>query len=721
MSPRRRVRLIAVLALLVVPATLFADDNPFGRSPFDDPPAPTEQELRVMGGRRQVAVRRAAANMAESDVPAERLLGSLSVLVEGRRSLVDAALDRLVRDIDRRDPDAGTMGEWVSAAEAELETLETTNAAELREARALRANVLGGEAEWPWTSERKQWVTFLEAIERGFRERWPEAVVRERIAADLVRANLYREAYLAIVRVRRLDEIDFAIADDYVTEENLRVGEQFERLSLVVASLLESRVPFRERPLQRWEDSLVEVLGHEEVDADDVNGARWSLSRLTRERDDEPEARSLHRRELERRLCKRAFREQAPGLAGGFARMLGLDEDTVRTSFLAKSITVRGSRIPLGDVVRTLAEAVALPLWIEPGVLDDETPIDVDESGRWWDVARRALAKADHVAVFVDEAVIWIGPRAGEDAAVARIRQVIARSTALRGNVMAEPSATFFEETPADECLQFLGDLHDVPIIDLAESREPIDLMTEFVPLYAVLDQVCERADLTWIPFENVLVVVRKGEFAKVRKALDVHRDRLVALRALELDGERSSPPSETTEVQFVDIPLSEGMEFLNFLHETRIEGLSPELEDKPLNLIVDDIGLTTGLTLLTLKHDFAWYSDGIVTVYGTAEDVAAYAGLVKTRGERRKERGAMDALRQAVTLDESRSPSRDVLQRLGEWGDRRIRTDPKLALPETLTVALDEVPFDVVLDVLAVRLDAKWSLEGDDVVFSPR
>lgn len=186
-----------------------------------------------------------------------------------------------------------------------------------------------------------------------------------------------------------------------------------------------------------------------------------------------------------------------------------------------------------------------------------------------------------------------------------RIAELVRVSKALDKDAELE-----FHHTPFDVAIQFLSDIHKIPIeLDEdalrkagVETNKPVNLELKGFKLRSVLDLLAER--------DGMRVVV-KGAVVKIEPTPPpvVEGDALRRATAARIE----AALDKKTEIEFIDTPLSDAFDFLGDLHNIPIvfdeRGLSDLKIDKdqPINKTLSNVTLESALEILLEPLKLTW------------------------------------------------------------------------------------------------------------------
>lgn len=570
-----------------------------------------QREVQMLDFMRESIARR----LAEEDDPAAQLLGSLGLLDSEVAEFRVAAIRQLA---ELSPPEGESIAEWIERSERELWASDVDWGLRARAHRERYRILAGRELTWTWETRRAEKLAFLEAVQAARTDDDPATSLQsavEKADDGDARARLV-EAYLALLELRRPEVVDVELLRGYVSADGVTGLERLSRHLSAVTTL--HRVGAE--PDDRLERTLVATV---ERAGEDVAGWNLTLIQNTIRR-----FLRYGRPEVRREVMRIVVQEWPPHSGRGFLSFARGGNGSLLQTFLARPVEIDVEGTPLRVVVARLGQESALPLWIEPQVLEDESPVTVSAKGTWLSVARRVLADSDHELSIVGDEVVWIGPRKAREAAETRIRNAAARARGVRR--LSEPSEIEFVDLPIDEGLMFLSDLHDVSIVNLYATREilerPVTTTLRWSPMYVVLERVTSLAGLEWTTLgERLILVAPRERAADLRALRERHRELEVRIDQHQLEGRLPTGLRDATEAQFIDVPLEEGMKFFGDLHEAKVVPLGPEQDVAPLNLVISGVTLETALTLALSQHGLEWDFDDETIVYGTPERIAKF------------------------------------------------------------------------------------------------
>jgi hypothetical protein len=386
---------------------------------------------------------------------------------------------------------------------------------------------------------------------------------RELAAAHPDRADLCRQAYLAVAEVRAEGPLDAKFLEPLLLAEEISDGERLVRIALVLRAAIAAG--------HRADDEYRASLGRRLFEsAPEVADRLWPynykelavLAQIVPR--DEPE---WH--ELEAKLLESA----TPASYSYFAGKAGFSVTQRYQRFLAKPVEVGYAVIELKDVVADLADRVDLPLWIDAAALEETATVSLERRGRWLDVMTAVLEGTPYELVMLRDDLFWLGPRAARDGAAALLRESLARfpprgdagDSPLR-EVLLEPTRLEFIDTPLTDVVEYLEDLHGMRVDLLGERRYAVLTMrVRRVPLHLALQLIGEEIVADWCADGPVLTIGSPEEIKQYRRMLEDYR-----LKLARLAGRRdplAEKLAENTELEFVRTRLSDVLAHLDHLH----------------------------------------------------------------------------------------------------------------------------------------------------------
>lgn len=472
-------------------------------------------------------------------------------------------------------------------------------------------------APWPldWRRHEKLWSQVAETFFAALGGENPAAAWRERIEADPRRGDLYRAAYLGMLRSRRRDAIDFDLIDQYVQNAPDNTG-RMTRLTDSLISLAKAEVDV-DNPRRRklFQQLLQEVRK--------LAASRWHLDApVFRALKDLAEFVKIDPAKQEADALLRALVQgDSPRSFDWFCRIGHFSPEFRARWFSRKEVELKAEDIPLGLALHELGNEVTLPIWIAPKARADATPISPREKGPWLQVVQRIAERGGYVLAPLKDHIFWIGPPDRLDHAIHALRISLGKipPDSKLGAALRETTSFEFIETPLKEALLFVEQLHGIEVQLLAEPSALITANLDDFPLHLALTRTLQEAGYEWDVIEQTLVVGKPEQVAAFRRMATRYRRKM--LDASLANPSLASALREATSAEFVETPIREMAAYLQKLHGVPVVVDEAVGRDVTITHHARGIGLGWALSSMLQPRHLAWsVRDGKIVLHERAK-----------------------------------------------------------------------------------------------------
>lgn len=743
------VPIILALAMIVVVSSLSSADDPFsggggadpfggGQDPFADPDVDeTERErgLRIIEKQkreraifeRHIGAIDHATRMAQERDDAWCLEGSLALLHDGWHhngvESFDGLLERLEylanhswRLLPNETPKA-----LLDRVQREFESDKHDIVRAYRWCATDFRDI--SDSPWPleWRADKELWLGVANTMIRSQGLEDPSAIWREKMKDDPKHQRLYRYCYVALVRSKQPEKIDFGLIKPML---------EMRQTSALVDLAWQARV------LHTYAVAWVPVDHPERVAVRELflTNLKSFKSDMVTSRDNDVNLRAVGRMydvadwQFERPQILNAVSASGVEALKSFSRVAAVLDSELREHLLTRTTTLDCKDTPLRDAIKILEAATLLTLVIDDTIRVDAAPVSLKKTGTWLDCAEALLAKTEYRFEPLGNNIFWIG----KPDAARLTREALVRShgeSALAneklGAALRERTDLNFTETPLQDAVDFLEDLHGVQIQLFGDSRDkPVSRYIRGIPLHLGLELLCADLKLNWSTLDELVVIapdkemkrLEAGRKERFRRQSGVRRENPKVVEALR----------ENTNIEFIDTPLEDIADYLEDLHGVPFQVFG-DVALQPFSRVVRGVPLDLGMDLICVDLQVTWDTFDEFVIIASAEDMKEFHALRRERLRRlanlRRDGGKIAESLQAKTkIEFIETPLSGVVEYLSKsHGGIPFRfTDPKIG-HRPITIYLSDIQLDLALDFTTFKQDLAWYTNGKEVVIGSK
>jgi hypothetical protein len=458
---------------------------------------------------------------------------------------------------------------------------------------------------WPfdWRTRREVWLELIELIiaTRGGEDtsdRWRRAAAMQN---DL--AALYRIAHLLAVRETPSGKLDFEFVKPLfdtpqADKSDVRWAAETLTTLLVTSSGTcdPARLETRDRLLAALRDE--HRIGHSPITYLSLSGLYLAVE-PTRA----PEGGLL---------LHTIATHWSPQNFASFAARAGIPANVQQELLLAKPVKVTADSDHLAAVLNSLVRQTVVPLWIERGVLEHAAKLPaIAAEGPWLSVLGQVLSTTPYRTHQLAADLFWIGQPERLESVRQTYRNNLDRIRWANPNVAAalvDTTRLGFIETPLDQIISFLKDLHSLNIELLGANETPVTIEPPGVPLHIALTELTEPLQYDWFPDHGIIFIGPADRVARVKQHALGRAQRWASL-GIEPTAATQALRSETR-LEFIETPLAQVVGFLSDMHKVQIRVPEARGEDR-LSLDLRGISLEQALDVICWRLGLKWDTDG--------------------------------------------------------------------------------------------------------------
>jgi hypothetical protein len=305
-----------------------------------------------------------------------------------------------------------------------------------------------------------------------------------------------------------------------------------------------------------------------------------------------------------------------------FAAAIGMPPERRLAVILAERVCLPEEGT-LEQSLRAVLTGSRLGFWIDDTTLASQTRLDTTGlEGPRLTVLEKLLASTKLRLEILDGKSFWIGPPDRLAAARQLHANSLQRAAGAQGKVAAalmDETRWEFIQTPLEEVIVFLRDMHEVGCELLDQPQKRITMNVRAIPLHLALTHLARLIDGDWCVADDTIFVGNRERLAPVQQ-LELTRLRRWSRLAL-LDNALTRALRSKTRLEFIESPLSDVAAFLGDQHKVPIR-VGPAQRQLPITYNLKGISLEQALNILCRRYDLDWETDGQSILIGTKAEV---------------------------------------------------------------------------------------------------